>query len=470
MLLVAVGTGAPSPGVAAAAAPNIVPGGFDLFETDPEQTVFRFQGQTQIPPNFFAPGSQGFQGDVEFGGVPIIKFQGKPTGDADTVVQRKEDANVPATPSNSGPVPIELVQLSLVGMAPIAVKVGSQTQLWDVRAKLSPSRPSTGTMSIQRSSDGGGTFDSQLRVYPRFTFTRLSDGATKVLDVGALPDGQRPDEPLVATGTPWRFGCIPPAFVSTLNPAFCANQTPAGKQKLAIEQSPRARHGVLPAQPLLEHFECYTVPQSNLGTVGVQLKDQFGSRDAKVKRGGGGELCNPVRKNKEPKVRNTHDHLRCYLTDSAAAVDRTVLLRNQFGPFSGRVLAPTTLCVPSTKQEVPTGPPPQPAKQSFAIDHFQCYKLQANGNYAARTLDLRDQFGTRTVTVKAPSRLCAPVAKNGKAIKHRVRHLVCYKPTPQAKVSKRVSVHNQFGGELYKTVAVGRVCVPTLKLPLPQGP
>jgi hypothetical protein len=402
--------------------------------------------------------------------VPIRRYLGKLTGDADTVVQRKEDANVPTVPSNSGPVPIELVQLSLVGMAPIAVKVGSQTQVWDVRAGLSPSRPSTGAMSIHRTSDGGGTFDSQLRVYPRFTFTRLSDGATKVLDVGALPDGQRPDQPLVATGTPWRFGCIPPAFKSKLNPAFCPGQRPSGRQKLAIEQSPQARHGVLPAQPLLEHLECYTVPKSTLGTVNVNLKDQFGSRAAKVDRGGGGELCNPVRKNSEPEVRNRHDHLRCYLTDPATVVNRAVLLRNQFGPFSGRVLASTTLCVPSTKQEVPTGPPPQPPKQTFVVDHFQCYKLQANGKYATRTLNLKDQFGTRTVTVKAPSRLCAPVAKNGKPIKHRVRHLVCYRPTPQAQVSKRVSVHNQFGGELFRTVTVGRVCVPTLKLPLPQGP
>ena len=42
-----------------------IPAGFDLFETDPEQTIFNFQGPAQIPANFFAPGSDPFAGNVK---------------------------------------------------------------------------------------------------------------------------------------------------------------------------------------------------------------------------------------------------------------------------------------------------------------------------------------------------------------------------------------------------------------------
>jgi hypothetical protein len=53
-----------------------VPPGFDLFETDPEATVFSFREEFTIPPNFFDNGSAAFQGDVGFGGVPLLTFPG----------------------------------------------------------------------------------------------------------------------------------------------------------------------------------------------------------------------------------------------------------------------------------------------------------------------------------------------------------------------------------------------------------
>jgi len=46
---------------------------------------------------------------------------------------------------------------------------------------LSDFKASTGSMTIH----SGGTFDSSLKVWPKFTFTRVSDGLTKVLDTGS---------------------------------------------------------------------------------------------------------------------------------------------------------------------------------------------------------------------------------------------------------------------------------------------
>src|SRR4051812_27742032 len=178
--------------VLAAPAAADVPAGFDLFETDPEQTTFSFREEATIPANFFADGSAPFQGDVAFGGVPINRFMGRDVGDADTVVQRPQ-ASLLAPPFLAQATgPIELRLLSLVGVQPIEVKVGDATQLWDVDAAQSPTRPSTGQIRIFQSSDGGGLFDTRLTVFPVFTFTRLSDGETRVLDVGAAPQAQDP--------------------------------------------------------------------------------------------------------------------------------------------------------------------------------------------------------------------------------------------------------------------------------------
>src|SRR5918999_3691267 len=81
-----------------------VPPGFDLFETDPEATVFSFREEFTIPPNFFDQGSEPFQGDVNFGGVPLGTFMGNRTGDADTVVEREQLAAI--APGSGASIPI----------------------------------------------------------------------------------------------------------------------------------------------------------------------------------------------------------------------------------------------------------------------------------------------------------------------------------------------------------------------------
>jgi hypothetical protein len=434
--------------------------GFDLFETDPAQTVFIFQGQTAIPPNFFDQGSQAFQGNVEFGGAPLINFQGHDVGDADTVVHRAAGA-VPPGGAPSQPINIELVQLSLQSMAPIAVNVNGQPQLWDVEATVSPSRPSTGQMVISETVDGGGTFDSRLTVYPKFTFTRLSDGTTRTLDVGALPDGSRPETTLFAAQTPWRLGCVYPALaVPGLNDGFCPSLTPAGAKMLTVEQAQQARHGIRPVQRRLEHFQCYSF--TNLGKFKsrkVKLQDQFGGRTATIRSPG--RFCNPVNKSSEGLV-NKDDHLLCYATNGPD-VKRRVLLRNQFGPFSGVVHRPIRLCLPSTKQ-LPRKPPP--ANKAFQTDHFQCYRLEPGGNFNRTPVQLRDQFGKGHMVIFKPSVLCAPVSKNGGPVDHPVRHLVCYERVDKAQaLGRKLTARNQFGKTRLRTRKRLELCVPTNKVP-----
>src|SRR3954454_5142683 len=439
--------------------------GFDVFQTDPEQNVFKFTGKYAIPAGFFTPDSQPFEGYVNFGGEQLFTFMGNQVGNADTVVERTGEATPGPNGTAGDAAPIELRALSLVSMAPIEVVTSQGTQLWDVHVRESASRPSTGSIKLTQSDPAGGTLDSQITVYPTFTFTRLSDGATKVLDVGALPDGQRPDDPITAQGTPWRLGCVAPALnVPALNAGFCGGQPPAGGTPLTLEQGPGLQQGIRPATARLEHFACYTAPTGRkFKQRSVTLTDQFGSRTTRVLRGTA--VCNPARKAKEPAVVNKRDHLRCYQVDRGPVVGTTVLLRNQFGPFEADVREPNTLCLPSTKQIV-TGkkPPKPPRKQVFKLDHFQCYSIEPSGAFKARTVGITDQCGKRKVTIGKPFRLCAPVSKNRSKVRNPVQHLVCYRARPAKKVSKNLSIHNQFGGELTKTRRVDQLCVPTLKV------
>lgn len=436
---------------------------FSLFQTDPSQNMFRFAGKSAIPAGFFAPDSEMFEGAAHFGGEPLVRFQGQDVGNADTVVERTADAAPGPDGAPGQPAPVELRALSLVSITPIEVQTGSGPQLWDVRVGLSPSRPSTGTFTLTQTQADGGTFDSQLTVYPVFTFTRLSDGAERVLDVGALPDGQRPDEPVVGDDTPWRAGCVLPALeIANLNSGFCAGQKPSGGTTLTIEQSQGLQHGVRPASSRLEHFGCYAAPTGKgFKARKVTLSDQFGRRVAKVARGR--TLCAPSQKNEEAAVFNKRDHLRCYATNRGRSVRLAVFLRNQFGPFIADVLEPNSLCVPSTKQVVRRGSKPPP-RGRFLLDHFQCYRIRPRGSFEGHGLVLRDQFGTWKTKIGTPSGLCVPVRKNKTLVQDPVEHLVCYTAKPAHSKKRSVLVRNQFGREATRTIAAGQVCIPTLKV------
>jgi hypothetical protein len=240
-----------------------IPKGFDLFQTQPSKTHFKVPASFPIPAGFFAPGSQPFSGDIKFEGVPIGTFHGKDVGDADTVVQRRRNAHV-GPGDGKATIPIELVQLHLQSSEPIKVKVGSGTQLWDVSATVSHKRHSAGHMTIRKKNESGGTFSSSFPVYPLLTFTRVSTGTTKTLDMGAgqLPQNVASGIVFGASNVPWQKGCRGPALhVPGLNDDFCPSLNAHAQKVLTEEQAKLAAHGVKPAQPIkLPRIECALDP------------------------------------------------------------------------------------------------------------------------------------------------------------------------------------------------------------------
>lgn len=197
----------------AAAQSTYIQAGDDKFETTNNgETYHNFQA-SPIPANFFGPGSNAYSGVVPLEGVPIPG-----QGDIDTIIHRNNDVFTP------GSTTITMTALNLKGINPITVTYsGGGSEAWTVRVNLSDLKASTGSMSFS----SGSSFDSSLKVWPKFTFTRVSDGAVKVLDTGgsgltaqSVSDGSGSDLAVQSAVVSDQF-VFEPAPEPTVAPAPC---------------------------------------------------------------------------------------------------------------------------------------------------------------------------------------------------------------------------------------------------------
>ena len=148
-------------------------------------------GEPPIPADFFGPGSDPFEGLVEFRGVPFLVDPAHPDasslGGTDTIVRRNE-CTVPLGIGASDTIEIEIVALSLESTQPITVTFngGQDPTLYDVNLCLSSQSPQClGSMTITRDGDFGGTLTSSFPVIPKFTFE--GPFGPFELDLGEVP-------------------------------------------------------------------------------------------------------------------------------------------------------------------------------------------------------------------------------------------------------------------------------------------
>ena len=180
--------------------------GHDLFQVAPG-TKADFAPQP-IPANFFDPGSLPFDGIIHFAGEPMPYAPCPLDPLASVIILRPIVSNPPDI------IPIELVQLSLVSVNPIVVHYDfGLDELWDVRVRLAPIPVPQSTMTPRHEFPNGGTFDSQLFVYPHFIFTRVGSGDVRMYDpIGPFPYS--------AAGVPWEHVVPPPGSCRS---NFCEN-------------------------------------------------------------------------------------------------------------------------------------------------------------------------------------------------------------------------------------------------------
>lgn len=242
--------------------------------------------------------------------------------------------------------------------------------------------------------------------------------------------------------------------------------------------SARAQAISIPSQPVpsptppleqrVDHFRCYLPFNNPVVNTNIQLIDQF---DAAMHAVENINLliifrfCNPVTKSVAgvvtPMVSIKH-HLTIFLINPQAIIMRTVTVKNQFGTQTLSVADARALAVPTGKAIFPNPAPPAP----IDMDHYKCYI--ASGNPVNVLVTLSDQFFGESVWATQPLAFCNPVTKIHDSITTGILnpdgHLVCYVTTPSAFTGATVNISNQFG--LF-TLDLGRpdlLCVPSLKL------
>ena len=211
------------------------------------------------------------------------------------------------------------------------------------------------------------------------------------------------------------------------------------------------------------HFQCYEVKPAAFAGPTVNLHDEFGSvGGALVQRPE--RLCAPADKNGEdPAAPTEPEHLEGYKIRAAFPRALGLMVVDQFGSLFLDVTAIDRLFVPTAKSL--TAPPPPLADPT--TDHFDCYKVRktkGTASFAPRTVTVEDQFGTVTVSLKRPFRLCAPVDKNGEAPgaeTHPV-HLLCYKAASTAFPTLTPFTNNQFGPGTPILIHRRELCVPAV--------
>ncbi len=157
---------------------TIVTAGDDAWRTGGEGTEFSFGNPSSlavppppIPADFFGPGSDPFEGTIVLVGVPLCSVPADALEATDTIIRRRTDSgDLDLAPQI---VDVEIIALSLVSVDPITVTYngGQNPESWDVEVYLSTTLPQpVGTMTITKTHDDGGTFESTFGVIPRFVF------------------------------------------------------------------------------------------------------------------------------------------------------------------------------------------------------------------------------------------------------------------------------------------------------------
>jgi hypothetical protein len=246
-------------------------------------------------------------------------------------------------------------------------------------------------------------------------------------------------------------------------------------------------YGGPPPGPPLDHFQCYaaTEPAPPLPVPStIRLTDEFGG-PVRVNVGAVTALCNPVLKvhgSVTYPIVHPDLHLVCYaITQRPAPPAVNVTVDNQFNT-AGRqhpltVTRPRSVCLPSYKST--TAAPPTGSEPLSNLDHFKCYDARSTGSVPGKpaSVMLQDQFaaGVRDDKVGAIYALCNPVTKrdaNGTfPPRFPTLHLVCYRLTDVAPLSRNVTVANQFNAPgRYRHLTVktpSGLCLPSYKTIVP---
>lgn len=165
------------PGCPGPTNPDNIVKGLDFFETPPGGGLVDVG---PIPAGFFCEEqttSVSF-GPMSLHGVPIATSPGNVLGPSDTVVERPLTVNIPA--GLSGTTSIYIRGLSLAGDDVLTVgSCPAGQDRWRARVSLTSANQNQGTITINRPTTNGGTFDATFQVSAQVVFENVDDPAQR---------------------------------------------------------------------------------------------------------------------------------------------------------------------------------------------------------------------------------------------------------------------------------------------------
>jgi hypothetical protein len=145
------------------AADNVIRHGVDTFTTMPNGKTFYSFAKNPIPAGFFCASSVPFTGKVAFRGLPIETDTPGALHNADTVIERLDDAVF--NTKGVAETRLQFKALSLVSIAPIQTACGA----YHAYVTLAGTQRVT-TMKIYRTEAGGGRFVAPIAVDAKISF------------------------------------------------------------------------------------------------------------------------------------------------------------------------------------------------------------------------------------------------------------------------------------------------------------
>lgn len=161
------------------AADRVIQNGIDVWGTKGDGSTYVDFSKNPIPAGFFCADSAPFTGKVAFRGVPIVTGTPGALRNADTIVQRLDDAAFDKR--GVATTRIQVRALSLASIEPISTACGK----FDLSVSLDGVQPTT-RMRIVRDHENGGRFSAPLALNTRVTFTPVGRPNDETLDL-AVP-------------------------------------------------------------------------------------------------------------------------------------------------------------------------------------------------------------------------------------------------------------------------------------------
>lgn len=270
-----------------------------------------------------------------------------------------------------------------------------------------------------------------------------------------------------ATPTPTRTPTQTATPTQTTTPTQTATPTTTATRTATVTATPTvtATRTVTPSPSPREtptrHYQCYELHEGSGNKTDVTLGDANGPSDVTIGRAK--RICAPADKNDEDEAAPQQVvHLKAYeATQDTHFRPRVANVTNQFGTFNVTLARVDFALVPANKS-LDTTPPPAPAIPG-TVNHYKCYAL-SQARFRLDGVKVDDQFGTTTVKIKRPGRLCLAADKNEEGVPKPAFHLLCYlaRKTSGVFTGPTVFVTDQFGSKQHRVFGARELCVPTV--------